>query len=255
VKDAELDLAWWGLWLQRKGALHALKSSDGERGSLELGTLFAVRAEQFLLARQNAEFSASRRTHGSLRQATSLLAACWALGWVNLADRYGDRLLAGALAGYFTDAHQSYRNCFPWFSLRLFADWRGTRVDEWPHNRFPAPELEAVLNHWRVANADGLSDVLLAVCDRHTYESLNWSDKADKRSDFVDDIYWGWPIEIHVVFRLREGLGLANPALNHPLLNTPLGRYQPPVPIPQDDLLDEVVKLAIDKVRGLANEL
>ena len=67
-----------------------------------------------------------------------------------------------------------------------------------------------------------------------------------RRVDFGFDIYMGWPIEVHMVYRLRELLGLRNPhQLDHPLIQTPLADYLPPWPLPDDELLNRVTQRAM----------
>jgi hypothetical protein len=208
-----------------------------------------------LLARQELTFSKTSRTHGFVSDATQVLAASFSLGWHGISERYGQLLLCGALAGHYSDIEAIYRRCFPWFCLRLFADYQETKVERWPKHPFPAPEYDAVLAHWRDPEPAELADILLAVCDRHTHECFKWSDKPDKHGDFVNDVYWGWPIEVHMVFRLREGLGLPIPLVDHPLMNTPLGVFHPPVPVPSDALLDAITANAVQQYPHLADRL
>jgi hypothetical protein len=128
-------------------------------------------------------------------------------------------------------------------------------VEQWPEHPFPAPEYDAVLAHWHDPDPSKLGEILLAVCDRHTHECFKWSDKPDKHGDFVNDVYWGWPIEVHMVFRIREDRGLPIPRVDHPLMQTALGAYLPPVPIPSDELLDRITAMAIQTYPTLAERL
>jgi hypothetical protein len=70
----------------------------------------------------------------------------------------------------------------------------------------------------------------LAACDEHTWR-------------FVDE-FNSWsrlPVEILLLFKLRQKLGLSNPALDHPLMNTPLGSLPDEVPYAPDDLIARVL--------------
>ena len=239
----------------RTGALDSLRTGHRSDEKLRLGSIYSLRSQQFLLARQDEDFLRTSRTHGFVDDATNILAAALSLGWNAVGVRFGEWLLWGAVKGYFTDTRAIFRNCFPWFCLRLFADWQDIQVEQWPEHPFPAPEYDAVLAHWHDPDPSKLGEILLAVCDRHTHECFKWSDKPDKHGDFVNDVYWGWPIEVHMVFRIREDRGLPIPRVDHPLMQTALGAYLPPVPIPSDELLDRITAMAIQTYPALAERL
>jgi len=138
--------------------------------------------------------------------------------------------------------HEKYRNCFPWFALRLQADASGWQLPvRLPEHPFPAPAYEGMLAVWRTADAGLFNEALLAVCDWHTHECMyTASDRPSKKVDFLNDTLMGWPLEVHMLYRLRERVGLPVPTPPaHPLLATPLAEY-PAKPEPQlpDPLLD-----------------
>jgi hypothetical protein len=82
------------------------------------------------------------------------------------------------------------------------------------------------------------------------------SDRPSKNVDFINDTLMGWPVEVHMIYRLRERLGLALPAeLDHPLMRAPLGLYLPPQPIPHDERLEKVIRRACTEVPGLQQVL
>jgi hypothetical protein len=253
--ETRLALGWVGRELLRSGALKALREGCRSDSKLHLGTMYGIRSQQFLLARQDQDFLRTSRTHGFLSEATHLLATAFSLGWISLGGRYGEWILSGAVKGYYTTSRAIYRNCFAWFALRLLAAWRGIEVARWPEHPFPAPEYDAVLAHWRDPDPAELGQILLAVCDRHTHECFKWSDKPDKHGDFVNDVYYGWPIEVHMVFRLREDLELPIPEIDHPLMKTPLGIYLPPAPMVSDELLDKITAMAIEQYPQIAEKL
>lgn len=113
------------------------------------------------------------------------------------------------------------------FMLRLFADWRGDIRHEWPPFASSVPIYEGILERWRETDPEKLTPWLLAACDRHTHES-----KRDSETKFYDcSAFPRTPLEILLLFRLRELLGLQNPILKHPLIEAPfdkLPEHQPP---------------------------
>ena len=68
-----------------------------------------------------------------------------------------------------------------------------------------------------------LKPLLLGACDEHTWRVSGR--KAGAGYVGTEFQWYGrFPVEILFIFRLREELGLPNPALNHPLMNTALGK-------------------------------
>jgi hypothetical protein len=151
------------------------------------------------------------------------------------------------------------RRCFSWFALRLLALWSLDRIpDGLPHHPYPAPEYGALLPHWDTDDLPLLTELLLAVCDRHTHEAIYSRSSLPSRTvDFISDPYMAWPVEVHMLFRLRDSLGLPNPLdLDHPLMKTPLAVYTPePWPMPQDDLLERITARALREYPELAELL
>jgi hypothetical protein len=116
--------------------------------------------------------------------------------------------------------------------------------DLWAFEQVPTcsldePVFEALLAQWRTPDAEVLAPLLLAACDRHTYQARYDSDS--KCYDLSKGVWWYDPFEIHSVLRLRLRLGLSNPVLDHPLLSTPLGVLPPETPPYCDGLLAAVL--------------
>ncbi|AMP16358.1 hypothetical protein CPter291_4127 [Collimonas pratensis] len=128
------------------------------------------------------------------------------------------------------------------FMLRLFADWRGDITHEWPSFAFGEPIYESILEKWREPDSEILKPWLLAACDRHTHES-----KDDTETVFYDfSAFPRTPIEILFLLRLRELIGLQNPVLEHPLMESPFDK----LPIIQTPYMpDELVIGTLSRVR------
>jgi hypothetical protein len=136
---------------------------------------------------------------------------------------------------------EEHRRCHA-FMLRLFADWRGGVAHDWPAFAHEEPLYEGLLALWREPDPETLKPWLLAACDRHTHEA-----KPDTEKVFYDcSRFLRTPLEILLVLRLRELVGLSNPVLDHPLMEAPFDRFPetPPAYVP-----DALMLGTLDRVR------
>lgn len=113
--------------------------------------------------------------------------------------------------------------------LRVIADWLDVRDTPWTAIAFSEPIMNAVAENWREPGPDKLAPILLNACDYHTHRC-----RGKQFIEFNNREFEHLPVEILMIFRLRESLGLANPVLDHPLMNTPLGKL-PTLPLPECD--------------------
>lgn len=163
------------------------------------------------------------------------------------------RLDDGIYQGYITHAtlnktyqlqssYEERHRCGLAFMLRLFANWRGDVVHAWPAFASSEPIYEAILSLWREPDQEILKPWLLAACDRHTHQS-----RPDTETLFFDfSSFPRMPLEILLLFRLRESLGLINPHLEHPLMEAPFDR----LPVPQSPYIpDKLVVGTLERVR------
>jgi hypothetical protein len=123
--------------------------------------------------------------------------------------------------------------------LRIFADYFGEPDLTLEGEVLTQPVYNALVKHWRHADAEALVPLLLSVCDEHTRRNVRGKPYGDE-FDFLQ--FMRTPVEVLLVFKLRQELGLANPKLDHPLMNTPLGVLPKAVPFEFDELLAPVVK-------------
>jgi hypothetical protein len=123
--------------------------------------------------------------------------------------------------------------------LRIFAEYFGEPELTIEGEAHTHPVYDALAKHWRHPEAEPLVPVLLAVCDEHTRRNVRGKPYG---YEYDFDYFARTPVEILLVFKLREELGLPNPKLDHPLMNTPLGVLPKELPFEFDELLAPVVK-------------
>lgn len=177
--------------------------------------------------------------------ASNLMAAMAMLGWRDSVRYQGYLAHAALKRGYQLQIQyeQEHRRAQA-FMLKLFADWVGDVTHSWPAYAYDEPIYEALLAQWRVPDADELVPCLMAACDRHTWQS--GKESMTKFYDFDQDWHLERvPVEILLLYRLREWEGLPNPRLDHPLMAKPFNCLLPAQPIPPlDDLMEGVLKRA-----------
>lgn len=90
---------------------------------------------------------------------------------------------------------------------------------KWPSGAFDEELLNEVVAHWEDEDTGYLNNLLHKVCNRHTYHV-----RRDTSSSVYDFQYWSeyhYPLEVLMVYRLREWRGLSKPNVEHPLLKAP----------------------------------
>jgi hypothetical protein len=163
---------------------------------------------------------------------------CLALGWTDYARDLASRSHRMDKMRGFPDGAEGFKRATQRFVLRL-AESAGGTAD----GGIGVPEFDALLANWRSASSADMAPLLLAACDRHTHQCE--STDTDMEFDLPFRAFWYDPYEILAVLRMRADAGLDNPKLDHPLMNTPLGRLL----APSAPVLDEVLAAAVARVR------
>ena len=263
LSDAVFSMCTHGRLLMRR-AQHTVYTHDNpDQSEVLLAAWHDVLRLLIHLGRGAALRETAPCWGSSIREVAETLACAYALGWNAAADKIAecavDVMPQGALwmADDWDPRWEKRREPFARFTLALYADFAGITLPAMPPHPYESPVYDALLACWRNPDAQALVEPLLAACDWHTHECMySRSDRPSKNVDFINDTLMGWPVEVHMVYRLRERLGLALPTeLDHPLMKAPLGPYLPPQPVPRDERLDKVIQRACAEVPGLREVL
>lgn len=120
------------------------------------------------------------------------------------------------------------------FIVKLAAKVRGRTDLDFVNLDTDASAMKALLERWD-STPDELAPLVTAACDYHTQRTRH--DAGKKFYEFNDGQWTHFPVEILMLYRIRESLGLANPEVDHPLMNGPLARLPASVSTTEDALL------------------
>lgn len=177
-----------------------------------------------------------------LHQFGAVIANCLSLGWTDWAIDLTKKARWGLDNELFNDGDDESHRRTHHFILRLVGRWQDWPEREEPSCAFDEPLFNVLLDGWATLSPDEIAPLLIAACDRHTYQARPDSNKA-----CFDMPYSGLeydPFEVLAVMKLRELHGLPNPVLDHVLMNTPLGRLPSSTAPYTDKLLDGVLAQA-----------
>lgn len=259
-KDAAFALEFCSRLKVRRAQFDLYASSASSAAEFRSAVGYWVMARLLMLGR-NATLNGGLNVWKiQLQDISETTAMASSLGWSRAADftvKYALQQLPLGLCWTSDDWDSRWekrREPFARFVISNYADFSGARLPDLPPHPYEAPAYDSLLAAWRHPDPAFLVEPLLAVCDWHTHECMySRSDKPSKNVDFINDVLMGWPVEIHMVYRLRERLGLPLPdALDHPLMQTPLGTYHTPCPMPIDELQQRVLQRAFSEIPGLA---
>ena len=90
----------------------------------------------------------------------------------------------------------------------------------------PEPFLDGLLASWKTKDPAEIRDALLILCDIHT--QLAWSGAKQMEREFTNGFWPHMPLAAWLVMKLRELRGLKSPKIEHPIMDTALGRMPAP---------------------------
>ncbi|KHS83727.1 hypothetical protein RC84_11105 [Pectobacterium carotovorum subsp. carotovorum] len=135
------------------------------------------------------------------------------------------------------------------FGLTIIGDWLGKPLDLDKHALPRDPAWGQLVAHWREPDPEKFLPVLLGACDTHVERIAVTEREANqqaKQFEFNSVFLAVHPTEILAVLRLREIIGLTNPAhIDHPLMQTPYAAItcQPGEVTERDELLDRFLEV------------
>lgn len=124
------------------------------------------------------------------------------------------------------------------FILQLLADYLGEPQLPVQGRSLGYPTYMQLAESWRAPDPQAVASLCLAVCDLHTHQAYKQPDGEPGEFTSLQWIYT--PIEILLLFKLRQSIGLENPVLDHPLMNTPLGVLPEETAFEPDELVKAV---------------
>ncbi|ROP58139.1 hypothetical protein EDF81_3302 [Enterobacter sp. BIGb0383] len=164
---------------------------------------------------------------GDLDSVTHLMLGALATGQPELVPAFHQSIFDGISGGYgMRDGHHIPIGTtlrYAAFGLTIIGDWLGKPLDLDKHALPRDPAWGQLVAHWREPDPEKFLPVILVACDTHV-ERIALTEKEDDSGHFeFGSVFLAvHPTEILAVLRLRDMLGLPNPAyIDHPLMQTP----------------------------------
>lgn len=150
------------------------------------------------------------------------------MGLPELAQKYYHFILEALQQGYsLEDGHDSELEPtslrYSAMVMTILSDWLGLPEPDLEKYALPKdPVWMHYAYHWKEPDLEKFREIVLQVCDVHL-ERIAITDKEfdSQEFDFNSPYEALYPVEILFVLRLREMIGLTNPEIDHPLMNTP----------------------------------
>lgn len=214
-----------------------------------------------MLTARQIDIQAANQTQGGrpiiedLDTATHLMLGAIATGQSELVRPYHRVLFDNVNGGYgIGDGHDLPLGStlrYAAFGLTIIGDWLGMPLDLDKHALPRDPAWGQLVANWREPDAEKFLPVLLSGCDTHI-ERIALTEREDDSGnfEFASVFLAVHPTEILAVLRLREMLGLTNPAeIDHPLMQTPYAAITclPGEVTERDELLDNFLNVVRER--------
>ncbi len=124
------------------------------------------------------------------------------------------------------------------FMIQLGTDYLDLPQRDWSDYFEGEPLFDEILIHWKDDDATVLNGLLVQLCNRHTHHTR--ASTAKDNHDFDHLALYHFPVEVLMVYRLRQWLGLALPQVKHPLMKAPFDKLPEIKESYNDELLEKV---------------
>ncbi|MFD4836908.1 hypothetical protein ACFWP0_05325 [Achromobacter sp. NPDC058515] len=193
---------------------------------------------------------------GDLDGFSNLMFGCIATGRPDVAKVLYGAVVAGLGGGYgVNDGHNLEIGTtlrYAGFGMSIISDWLERPLDLDKHALPRDPAWGPLVSLWRDPDPGTLLAALLSACDTHV-ERIGLTERECDSGNFEFDtpLQAVHPTEILAVLRLRDLLGLPNPAqIDHPLMQTPYARITClPEFLTSRNHRDELLERFLDTVR------
>lgn len=232
-----IDLEALG-WVEGAAAVTCVCEAEADGWSL-LQTSFAYSCWNVRIC--NALFRRGRLKAGWSSTHLNLGARCLAHAMATGDDTFaiwcGHALLENFISG--VGLYDRSPREFEPFMVHLFARWQSLRV---PTFAIPCVSLEVyqeLFDTWDDEQA--FAGALVKACDYHVEHSV---EGRIAHAEFECVPHNVFPAEILAVKRLRNAAGRPWPAIEHPLLNTPLAEFPASAPQVRSEMLERISEAA-----------
>ena len=231
LNSPHAHLSGLATWHGHVGAHHVLRGYPSGWGDIAKSHLYLAWNERTLMARLD------RRVAKSVMIDRSVFVLLHAIGVREdvIATWFGERLVAGLRSRSEKLTGWASAPLYP-FALHLYAKWKHLPPECCPGDEYPLGGYRDLLDAWD--SEDEFAARLADACDYHVAQAFD--DSEDDTQDFFAPLYDLFPVEILAIRRIRREQGLPMPAIDHPLLRTPLASPPVPTPTPDDELLRNV---------------
>ena len=253
---AAIDLYKYGMQMCAQGLLDA-KGGQLNNAIFHMASGFRRRATAEAVGMERLK-ETSRIATGDLDGHTDLMLGTIALGYPDVAKSLYLTALAGLEGGYgVRDGHDLEIGTtlrYAGFGLTIISNWLGQPLDLDKHALPRDPAWAPLVSQWREPDLDTFLPALLSACDVHVNRiaiAFREHHTLADQFEFSTPLLAVHPTEILAVLRLRDLLGLPNPAhIDHPLMKTPYAQITcTPAFLASLDQRDELLERFLDNVR------
>jgi hypothetical protein len=150
-------------------------------------------------------------------------------GQTDRALRLGNALVTASRYGAYPAMMSHFEGHFIINALADFLDRKPNPIRTRTANRKafnPEPYLDSVIGSWRTQDEREMAETLLTLCDIHT--QIGWHGAKWMEREFTNGFWPRIPLAAWLVCKFRELRGLKTPQIEHPIMETALGRLPSP---------------------------